>query len=94
MDVTKEAQLKPRENGERMLPKFLAETSCQRIDQETSGFHQKVEAGYGTLGLEFKRSGYSEKTSKDQLEILQIHGLYRMSFTERSGMSLGIGSMI
>ena len=89
-----EAKLKPRKSGEVMLPKLAMDVSYQQINSETFAYNGRLEFGYGPFAVEAQETSYKEREAENHLQIIQIHGLYRMSFSEKSGLSLGFGSLL
>jgi hypothetical protein len=65
----------------------------QDVESDVSALDARAEIGYGPLGLAVRYTHYAEESPADELDIVQWHGLYRMSFTEHVEVDIGYGSM-
>lgn len=82
----------PRKLGESLIPFFRMNLNIQGIEDRSYGLDGKLELGRGSLALEFRDTRYRDNTENEQLRLRQLQVLYRMSFGNRVGVNLGLGS--
>ena len=75
------------------IPVVCLELRYQHVESDVSALDGRAEIGYGPVGLAVRGTHYAEESPADELDIVQWHGLYRMSFTEYVGIDIGFGSM-
>jgi hypothetical protein len=84
--------LKPRQLGEALIPFFRADGEYQNVIGDISAYSLRAEGGYGAWGIQARNTHYKEKNPADNLDYLQVYGLYRMSFGNHVEIDLGLGS--
>ncbi len=86
-------RIEPRIPGELQIPVVCLDLRYQYVESDVSALDGRAEVGYGPLGLAFRYTHYAEESPADELDIVQWHGLYRMSFTEYVEVDVGYGAM-
>jgi len=81
----------PRDFGEPLIPFLSVESSWQEAGTDVSALTLRTEAGYGPFAVEVRSTRWSEDRPDDLLEIRQVHGLYRMSFSRHVEIDVGAG---
>jgi len=82
---------KPREIGEVLIPFFRLDAAYQNVDSDVDAIDVRAELGYGPVALSIRDTNYQESDPDDELEIFQMHALYRMSFSETFEVDAGLG---
>ncbi|MBI5885563.1 MAG: hypothetical protein HZB85_03155 [Deltaproteobacteria bacterium] len=85
------ASLGLRHIGDSDLPYFRSDINYQLVNSNVWGLDGRIEVGYGAVGLQFRQTHYEEKKPHDSLDIVNIHGLYRISFSKKFELDMGIG---
>ncbi|MFT3781215.1 MAG: hypothetical protein QM790_04300 [Nibricoccus sp.] len=83
-----------REIGAPDLPLAQADVNYQRIDSRTHGIDARALIGYGPVGAQYRQTRYTEKGASDPLNFIQMHGLFRMSWSEKVEFGMGYGGLI
>lgn len=81
----------PRETGEVLIPFFRLDAAYQNVDSDVEAIDIRAELGYGPIALSIRDTNYQESDPDDELEIFQMHALYRMSFSEAFEVDAGLG---
>ena len=84
----------PRGPGELQIPVVCLDLRYQDAGSDVSALDGRAEVGYGPLGLAVRHTRYTEETPADEMDIVQWHGLYRMSLSEQVEVDIGFGQMI
>ncbi len=80
--------------GDPGLPLCRADVHYQHVSSRVGGLDGRIEAGYGSLGLQIRHTRYEERRPDDSLGLTGIHGLFRVSWTERLELGLGLGGVL
>lgn len=80
-----------RQAGEPLIPFFRLDASYQDVESDVIAWDTRLEAGYGPVGVQARRTHYEEEITGDDLETIQMHLLYRMSFVTRVEVDVGLG---
>lgn len=83
-----------RSRGEPLIPFFRLDLTYQDVKSDVQAVDGRAEAGYGPLGVQVRRTHYTEEVPHSDLDFTQIHGLYRMSFGRYAEVDLGFGAGI
>ena len=83
--------LQPRHLGEAVIPFFRFDGGYQNVAADMAAYDARAESGYGPFGVQVRYTHYQEDDPADELDLLQVHGLYRMSFGNHVECDLGIG---
>jgi|GEM_PF-1395706 len=86
--------IEPRQPGEPALPLVRFDLSYQDVESDVYAVDGRLELGYGPFGLEYRQTRYEESSPDTDLDLIQIHGLYRMTFSKHVELDLGFGAMI
>lgn len=78
-------------SGEALIPFFRFDLSYQDVKPDVSAWDYRIEAGYGSVGFQARRSVYTERNPRDTLETRQYHALYRMSLDKTLEIDGGLG---
>lgn len=87
------ADLEPRRPGDILIPYARLDLGYQDVDATVDARDIRGEIGYGPFAVQARRTLYEEQAPQDKLELIQIHGLYRMSLGNHVEVDLGMGSM-
>jgi hypothetical protein len=82
-----------RDFGEPQIPFVRLDFSFQDVESDVYAYDYRVEGGYGPLGLQFDQTHYRETIPGDELNLIRLYGLYRMSFGSNVEMDLGFGAL-
>jgi hypothetical protein len=82
-----------REPGGQVLPFVELDAAYQDIGSGVVAWDYRGEVGYGFLGFSARRTFYRESDSDLELDTLQYHGLYRMTFGESFELDMGFGAL-
>ena len=81
-----------REPGSTLVPFARVDSSYQSIDNNLDAVDVRGEVGFGPLGLQVRRTWYDEdNVDTGELQLTQVHFLYRMQYLGRLGVDLGVG---
>jgi hypothetical protein len=83
--------LVPREPGEALIPFFRFDTSYQYVDSNVDAYDYRLELGSGPWAVQARQTHYTETNPRDTLDLIQAHGLYRMSYGNILEMDFGLG---
>jgi hypothetical protein len=86
-------QCAARRAGERMLPFVALSAGYQNVKSDVNAARTRLESGYGPAALSVDWTHYKEDDPVAELDLLQVYGLYRMSFTQYVELDLGAGTM-
>jgi hypothetical protein len=89
----KETVIENRKSGQALIPIARLDISYQDVESDVSAMDYRGEVGYGPVALQVRETHYAEERPDDDLDILQIHMLYRMSIGEKIEIDLGFGGM-
>ena len=84
--------LQSREPGEALIPFFRLDANYQAVESDVYALDWRIEGGYGPVGIQFRQTDYREENPPDNLRIIQIHGLGRLSFGHSMEIDLGLGA--
>ncbi len=85
--------LSPRQSGEPLLSFLKWDIAYQTVETDVYSVDNNFEMGWGPLAFKFRLSNYQELDPEDDLEVSQIYGVWRMTFTDQFEMDLAFGSM-
>ena len=80
--------------GDPDLPFIRTDFQYQHVDSQLYGLDGRIEAGYGSWGLQFRHTHYEERKPDDSLGLTGIHGLFRVSWSEKLELGLGLGGIL
>jgi hypothetical protein len=83
----------PREMGEPLIPFARFDFSYQDVESDVDANDYRFEGGLGPVGFQFNQTHYKEELSEDSLDLIRLHGLYRMSFGTMVEVDLGLGAL-
>jgi hypothetical protein len=83
----------PRITGEPGIPFFRLDAFYQDVESDIQAADVSGEIGYGPFAFQYRHTHYTQDRPDNDLDLSQILGLYRMSFTEYVEVDLGFGSM-
>jgi hypothetical protein len=81
-----------RETGDPLLPFLALEGFAQPTHDGISATGGRAEVGFGPLAVEGRFTRYSEAGFPAHLDLVQVHGLYRMSLGAPVELDLGYGT--
>ena len=87
------AELTARDLGDPQIPFMRLDFGFQDVESDIDAYDYRVECGYGPLGLHFDQTHYRETSTSDELDLIRLYGLYRMSFGARVQIDLGLGAL-
>jgi len=88
------AEIDKREKGAPDLPMIRADLNYQHVNSHVSGIDGRLLAGYGPIAVQYRQTHYAEDAPNDSMELIQIHGLYRVSFSKKFEFGMGFGGLI
>ena len=88
-----EGKIGTRRMGDALIPFGSFEGGYQDIEGDVIAWDYRVEFGYACLGMSWRKTYYREDDTDFDLDIAQVHGLYRMTFGEALEMGVGFGSL-
>jgi len=80
--------------GDPDLPFFRADFHYQHVNSRVHGLDGRIEAGYGPWGFQVRHTNYEERSPDDSLGLTGIHGLFRVSWSEKLELGLGLGGVL
>ncbi len=80
-----------RRSGDALLPFLRLDLLHQNVEGDVTALDSRFEAGSGSLAVEARRTVYREEQPSDNLEIGELHGLYRMSPNSDFEIDAGVG---
>lgn len=80
-----------RELGSPDLPFFRIDCNYNHMRQDIEAFSGRLEAGYGPLGLDYRRMHFDEDSPDDTMKISYAHVLYRFSCSPVFELDYGLG---
>lgn len=83
-----------RDIGDPDLSMIRTDLNYQHIDSKVWGLDGRIEMGYGPFGLQYRQTHYAEKAPKDSMDLIQIHGLFRLSGSNMFETDIGLGGII
>jgi len=75
------------------LPFLRVDLGYQSTTTDIEAFDGRIEAGYGPVGLEYRKTLFQESSPDDTLSISYLHGLYRVSGSKDFEFNVGLGSI-
>jgi hypothetical protein len=85
----------PRAEGSTLTPLLRVDSLYQSLDNSLDAVDLRIEAGFGPLALQVRRTWYDEKgVDTGELQLTQAHVLYRMQFLGRVGLDVGVGPAV
>lgn len=87
-------QLGFRELGDPDLPYLAADLGFQWVHPDITAIDARAEIGYGPFGFEVRDTHYDEQHPRDNLDVLHLHGLYRISGSRSFQFGLGLGAVV
>jgi hypothetical protein len=85
----------PRAPGSTLVPFARVDASYQSIDNNLDAVDVRGEVGFGPLGLQVRRTWYDEEgVDSGELQLTQVHALYRMQFMGALGVDFGVGPAV
>jgi hypothetical protein len=94
LDTDFSFNISPRAHGEASLPFLRVDFGYQDIDTVGDAFDYRIEFGYGPFAIQARETRYDSDSPIAEQDIVQIHGLYRMSYAALLEIDLGIGALI
>jgi hypothetical protein len=82
-----------RRSGSPSLPIIRADFNYQRLSSNIDGIDGRLLAGYGPVGAQYRHTRFREKSPNDTLDIIYIHGLYRISLSDDFEIGPGFGAI-
>ncbi|MCK4739880.1 MAG: hypothetical protein KAT46_08015 [Deltaproteobacteria bacterium] len=82
-----------RKDGDALIPFARIDLSVQDVASDVVAFDARAEFGYGAFGAQVRRTTFNEENTKDVLDLLQSHILYRISPVEQFEVDLGLGTV-
>lgn len=86
--------LEPREPGDPLLPLIRLDFAYFDIQSDVEATDFRLQGGYGPFAVELNPTFYEEQEPDDNLDLYRIWGLYRMSYSDRLEVDLGVGAVI
>ena len=83
----------PRQTGEPVIPFVKLNAGYQNVESDVEAFDGAIEGGYGPVGIRYRRTHYREKDPDTELDLSQVHFLYRMSYTKSIELDIGLGAV-
>ena len=85
--------IEARELGEPLIPFARVDVSYQSVESDIDAYDYRIECGYGPLAVHFNQTDYRESSPSDELELMRIYGMCRMSFGSKVELDLGLGAL-
>ena len=79
--------------GDALLPFAGLYLSYQDVDSDVEAVDLRAEFGFGPLAISLRNTHYEEDDPSDELDIVQVHALFRLSPSEDFEIDVGIGTM-
>ena len=83
-----------RVRGDPDLPYLAADLGYQWVHGDVSAIDVRAEIGYGPFGAQVRDTHYDELYPRDNLDILHIEGLLRVSGSREFQVALGMGGVV
>lgn len=84
---------KSRPLGDQLLPIFKADLNYQNVEHDIRAIDAKIELGHGPLGIQFRRTHFSESEPRDKLIVTKYYGLLRFSGCCNFELDFGLGGL-
>ena len=81
----------PRTLGEPLIPFARMDVAYQAVESDVESLDVRGEVGYGPVGIHLDFTRYWEETPADDLNLIRVLGLYRMSLGPHVEADLGFG---
>ncbi|MBN1671636.1 MAG: hypothetical protein JXR37_11410 [Kiritimatiellae bacterium] len=88
-----ELHITPRAPGEALIPFVRMDVNYHPIGRDLTAWDYRGEAGWGPIAFSARLTQYDEEAPHDELDMLQLYGLYRMSFGRYVEVDLGFGTL-
>jgi hypothetical protein len=85
--------LMPRQHGEALISFARIDVAYQFVESDVDALDYRAEFGYGPFAIQTRYTCHQEKEPPDELDVSQLHFLYRMSFGNTLEMDMGVGRM-
>lgn len=79
--------------GQPLIPFARLDLSYQYVESDIDALDLRTEAGYGPFGIHVNATRYQEHDPNNELDMIRVAGLYRMSFGPYVETQLGFGSL-
>ncbi len=86
--------LDARELGDPLLPFVRLDFAYQDVESDIEALDYRAQVGYGPFAFELNQTRYEEKNPSSRLDFYRLWGLYRLSYSERIEVDLGVGGVI
>lgn len=86
--------LKKQVYNEILLPAFRLDSSYQNVKSDIDALDVRAEAGYGPFAMQGRITRYTEEEPSDELDLIQVHGLFRLPVSDQLQVGLGAGALI
>ena len=80
--------------GGAMLPFLRADFGYRDVEGDIDALEYRLEAGYGAFALGFDHSHYREDEPDDELDLMRIQAILRMSFSDSIEVGTGFGALV
>ncbi len=88
----REFGLMPREGGDIAIPFARVDVAFREVSSEIDSMDYRLELGYGAFAFRYEQSRYEEEPD-DELDLIRWQGVYRMSFSEKVELDVGLGQL-
>lgn len=88
-----EWSVQARRPGEPLLPFARIDLAGQAVESDITAFDLRVEEGYGPFAAHLNWTRFTEATPADNLDVVRILALYRMSIGSHMGIDAGCGAI-
>lgn len=86
--------VQPRRSGEALIPFVRVDAGYQAVESDVDAIDARLEVGFGPFAVQGRGTHYREDDPDDELDLMQAHALYRMSFGSKVEVDLGVGAMV
>jgi hypothetical protein len=87
------AEWEPRPVGSPRLPFMRFDFGYQWVESDIDAYDYRGEIGYGPIALCYNQTRYQESGPADELDLIRVYGLYRMSFGPYLEVDVGLGKL-
>ncbi|MDI6774274.1 MAG: hypothetical protein QME60_02610 [Verrucomicrobiota bacterium] len=82
-----------RDAGDPVIPFIQFDVQFQDVESGVTAWDYRGEVGLAFLGFSARRTFYRERDSDLDVDTIQYHGLYRMTFGEEFEINMGFGAL-